>query len=540
MKFKSEQTYQKLRGGYYTPESISAYINQWVITEDTKDILEPSCGDGSFFKSLQDLVDPETFVVNGFELDPREAQKAEGVCQTIGLSHVNILNHDFLDYALTQIIENNKKHDAIVGNPPFIRYQFLEKDFQDKTEQLFKILGQKFTKHTNAWVPFVLSCIELLKPNGRLGMVIPSEIINVMHAESLRNFLISRCQSIELIDPKEIWFEGTLQGAVILFVQKKESEHDECVGIKLIQVDNLEFLDEPFESFRTKFSYTPTSELPNKWTKACLNPQELELLNRISNLSAVKKFSEIAKVEVGIVTGANDFFLVNDDLVKEYDLEDFVYPMFGRSQHCDGILYDQKQHQSNKNDSLPNNFVWIKGSFENLPSRVQDYIKFGESKELHTRYKCRIRSPWYTVPSVFSTKLSMLKRAHEVPRIIFNELDAYTTDTAYRVSTSNIDEKKLAFLFLNPLTAIYCEIEGRSYGGGVLELVPSEIRNIRIPIVDIDFDLHDLDQNFKTLTIIELMKLQGTKIFSKLDISQKDIDLLVNIWIKLKDRRQRN
>ena len=119
MKFKSEQTYQKLRGGYYTPESISAYINQWVITEDTKDILEPSCGDGSFFKSLQDLVDPENFVVNGFELDPLEAKKAESVCQTIGLLNVNILNHDFLDYALAQIIENNKKHDAIVGNPLF-------------------------------------------------------------------------------------------------------------------------------------------------------------------------------------------------------------------------------------------------------------------------------------------------------------------------------------------------------------------------------------------------------------------------------------
>ena len=43
--------------------------------------------------------------------------------------------------------------------------------------------------HTNLWVPFVIASIDLLKPGGSLGMVIPNEILNLPHAKSLRSFV---------------------------------------------------------------------------------------------------------------------------------------------------------------------------------------------------------------------------------------------------------------------------------------------------------------------------------------------------------------
>ncbi len=54
-----------------------------------------------------------------------------------------------------------------------------------------------------------------------MAMVIPSEIINVMHAQSLRSYMGEICSKILIIDPKEIWFENTLQGAVIIMAEKK-------------------------------------------------------------------------------------------------------------------------------------------------------------------------------------------------------------------------------------------------------------------------------------------------------------------------------
>jgi hypothetical protein len=46
-------------------------------------------------------------------------------------------------------------------------------------------------------------------------MVVPSEIVHVMHAQSLRTYLGEQCRRIVIVDPQEIWFEGTLQGAVL-------------------------------------------------------------------------------------------------------------------------------------------------------------------------------------------------------------------------------------------------------------------------------------------------------------------------------------
>jgi adenine-specific DNA methylase len=50
MKFKADQTAQKLRGGYYTPQNIADFTTKWVLNNKPKSILEPSCGDGVFFR----------------------------------------------------------------------------------------------------------------------------------------------------------------------------------------------------------------------------------------------------------------------------------------------------------------------------------------------------------------------------------------------------------------------------------------------------------------------------------------------------------
>jgi hypothetical protein len=80
---------------------------------------------------------------------------------------------------------------------------------------------------------------------------------------------------------------------------------------------------------------------------------------------------------------------------------------------------------------------------------------------------------------------------------------------------------------------------GRSYGGGVLELEPSEAEQLPIPMrgaESIDFELiHNLllkDQAEQALTITDKVLLRDG-----LGLSQKDASLLRGIWCKLRDRR---
>ena len=166
----------------------------------------------------------------------------------------------------------------------------------------------------------------------------------------------------------------------------------------------------------------------------------------------------------------------------------------------------------------------------------------GERMKLPERYKCRIRKPWYRVPSVYSTQIGLLKRCHDFPRLILNSLDAFTTDTAYRVKLSDQSSAAGDFVysFVNSLTALTAELEGRHYGGGVLELVPSEIEKLYVPLVRVTKnELKELDLTVRAGGSDGIPQHQDKLIREKLGLAESEMDILHDAWRKLRNRRQR-
>jgi hypothetical protein len=242
-----------------------------------------------------------------------------------------------------------------------------------------------------------------------------------------------------------------------------------------------------------------------------------------------------------MVTGANEYFLVPDSTVDEYDLHQIATPMVGRSQHLPGIRYTKKRHSSNRKTGLPVNFIdFANTSRGKMTAGMRRYVLHGEALGLHKRYKTRIRSPWYIVPSKWVPQLFLLKRSHYVPKLVLNDANALNTDTAYRVSTK-VSATDFAFSFYNSLTAISAELEGRSYGGGVLELVPSEIRRLLVPLVKVSKE--DLEQLDSKLTNQEpnskVLEDQDRIILSAIGLTNPEIRTIQKARLKLQSRRLR-
>ena len=540
MNFMINETAQKLRGGYYTPVDLAAFIARWVKEKSPKTILEPSCGDGAFFQAFKKVRGFSKAQITGFELDKVEAAKAKACAKESGLTNTTIRNQDFLQWALEQMEDGQPRFDAVVGNPPFVRYQYLPAPFQVTAEKVFKELKLPFTKHTNAWVSFILASMAVLRPGGRLAMVVPSEIIHVTHAQSLRSYLGRECRRLVIIDPEELWFDGTLQGAVILLAEKRRSKADKAEGLGMYPVKGREFLSlTPSDVFEAPQAINGKT-VQGKWTRALLDLETRSLFDELADHDEVFRFDEIAKVDVGIVTGANKFFLVDDDVVRRFKLKKWAHPMFGRSDHCPGVIYDEAQHEANAANGKPTNFLWFLEHGQKVDAAAKAYIQRGEDEQLHTRYKCRVRSPWYTVPSVYATEIGMLKRAHDTPRLIINRIGAYTTDTAYRIRTRDVVAEKLVSNFINPLTALSAELEGRHYGGGVLELVPSEIERLTIPLSGkANVDLVDLDKAIRSLPTHQVLARQGKVVLGALGLSKRKQECVLEGWRKLRDRRHR-
>ncbi len=539
MNFKVNESEKKLRGSYYTPEWIANFVCRWIKQYNVHSVLEPSCGDGVFFEEIVKVSPHDLPSMVGFDTDTIAVK----LCQqkeVLQDAEIAIFNQDFLSWAIENIQSGSlQKYDAVVGNPPFVRYQYLEKEEQNRAQLLFDLLGMHFTKHTNLWIPFVLCSIEFLRPGGVIGMVIPSEILHVLYAQGLRDFLLKTCSNILLIDPEDLWFDDTLQGAMLLLAQKKHIS-SERAQVAILRTKGQDFANsDPCKIFHDA-EYIPGHLLAKKWTYALLTREERSALERVQGSKTFSTFEKYANVDVGIVTGANKFFLVPDSTVEKYSLAEKAHPMFGRSEHCPGIVYDEFQHNQNREKGYPTNFLYFDS--EQDGTKYADYLSVGISEEIPSRFKCRTRKPWYKVPSVFSTPVNMLKRSNGMPRLILNRLKAFTTDTAYRITPKDgIDAATLVTCFLNSVTALSAELEGRFYGGGVLELVPSEIERLLVPYIDgAGSAIDDLNMQVRELSVSALLTIQDEHLFSNVDdIDFADIVVLHKAFLRLQFRRQR-
>lgn len=540
MNFIEFESEEKLRGGFYTPRDIARFLAEWVSVARPQRVLEPSCGDGAFLEALTRVDISRVKEVFACELNAEEADKAKRRARFKKDVRLEVHVGDFLRWFL---FEGGQREpfDAAVGNPPFIRYQYLPDEQQVLAEKVFRRFGLPFTKHTNAWVPIVIAAVASLRPGGRLGMVVPSEIFHIPHSQSLRRLLAEQCSRILIIDPEAIWFNGTLQGTVLLLAEKKFENEEKGKGVAVVQSGQRSILKENPEELFQKASYTNGVTIEGKWMPVFLSPRERKLVKELRESPGVERFGTIASVDVGIVTGANKFFLVPDSVVREFELHRWAHPMFGRSDHVQGLIYSLKDHENNRGAGLPANFLWFQEEDEKiLPGNVRRYLDQGLNEKLHTRFKCRVRTPWYKVPSVSTAPIAMLKRAHHFPRLVLNRAEAYTTDTAYRIRTLKGPAEALVFSFVNSLTCLSAEMEGRHYGGGVLELVPSEIEKLLVPVIDATrSDLADADRRFRSCEEADFLREQDAIILTRLGVGKAEREVLYEAWLKLRDRRHR-
>ena len=94
--------------------------------------------------------------------------------------------------------------------------------------------------------------------------------------------------------------------------------------------------------------------------------------------------------------------------------------------------------------------------------------------------------------------------------------------------------------FINSLTALSSELEGRHYGGGVLELVPSEIEKLYVPIPSqTRTAMKTLDNIIRNTSSSDVLAYQDSRVLRDLGLTTDEIACLHAAWDKLRNRRQR-
>jgi len=542
---KPVATYQKIRGGYYTPKPIADFLARWAIQTPTTKVLEPSCGDGILLESaIETLIslDAEKIdiknLVQGIELDPQEAQKASErihALDDLQLAHIDI--GDFFTYCQTYLFED-RLFDAIIGNPPFIRYQNFPENQRAMAFYLMQRAGLHPNRLTNSWVPFLVAATLLLKKTGRLAMVIPAELLQVNYAAELRYFLSNYYSYLTLITFKKLVFNGIQQEVVLLLGEKNGSDH---TGMRTIELDGIDDL--------TSYEYATflgerlkeMDHSTEKWTMYFLDEEELQLIRMLKVHPKLTIASNVIDVDVGIVTGLNEFFVLTEQQVEKYSLKPYTQRIVGRSAHLPGILFSESDWLDNVEKQSPA-FLFNPPDepLYRLPIELKEYVTSGEEKGLNKGYKCRIRNRWYVVPSVWIPTAFMLRQVHHYPKIVLNDAAATCTDTIHRVRLRNGTPARIvATAFLNSLTFAFSEVIGRSYGGGVLELEPNEAEKLPLPLMGADrLDLNELDRHLREGNISTVLDITDEVLLRQgVGLSIEETRMIRGIWQKLRDRR---
>ncbi len=378
----------------------------------------------------------------------------------------------------------------------------------------------------------------LLKGKGKIGFVLPAEILQVSYAKTLRNFLSHYYNKINIVSFKKLVFPDIQQEVVLLLCEKNNTNEHYIEHIEVKDDNALRALD----ILSLKKSEKRIDFKSNKWTFYFLEQKEIDFLEEITMNGTIPKLGDFADVEVGITTGSNEFFTVPLAVVEAFELQPFAKPLVGRSVQVDTPIFTYTNWLQNRNSKARAHLL-IFPTMDKLKKYKEalKYLAIGERKGIKKGYKCGIRDEWQIVPSVWISDALFIRRNNLFPKLIINEARAYTTDTMHRVRIKeNINIRAFVASYYNSLSFAFSEICGRSYGGGVLELMPSEVEKILLPYKNDNADfIGDIDEMMRGKNDVNKLLAYTNNLILKdgYGLSENEIKLADNIWKKLSKRR---
>jgi len=480
---------RKARGAFFTPPELSDFICRWAIRTPADRVLEPSCGEAAFLVSaamrLDALAAPqEAGQLAGVELHEASAASARTVVAAAGRSaHVTV--GDFFE------VPSERRFDAVVGNPPYVRYQGFSGEARTVSRRAALRGGVGLTALASSWAASTVHAAEFLRPGGRLGLVLPAELLTVNYAADVRRYLMQRFGRVRLVMFTDRVFPGVLEEVVVLLADDALADGgtDHC---ELHQLESAADLDSVLIDDRTgtntRHRWWPT-DTSAKWTPALLSTTALGVYAPLVAGEAFTGLQSWGETTLGAVTGRNAYFALSPAHARELRLreDETVALSPPGSRHLRGLAFTASERDALA-DAGARTLLFRPGlDRRGMSAGARRYLAEGEAAGVHEAYKCRVRSPWRQVPSNAAPDLFLTYMNADTPRLSTNRAGVLHLNSVHgvylREEHRRAGRELLPLASLNTLTLLGAELVGRAYGGGMLKLEPREADQLPVPTV---------------------------------------------------------
>lgn len=396
----------------------------------------------------------------------------------VGLPSNHVHLGDFLEFSST------RRFSAVIGNPPYVSLRHTDR--ATRNTYFAQGVSAGFNgKKGSLWAYFVVKAHSCLAKGGRLAFVLPEAILYTDYGRSLLDWATPRFSRCSLISIRERCFvsEGTNERVVIvLFDGCGETPSDGVAINEFVTVHEaisfLAAMDSQVSPVGERINGHVIPQAISSWahdTYAGLESNE-----------GVTTLGDLAKINIGVVTGDNSFFvLTEEERVAKRLRNSSLLPCLTKFSDCGNSFRFSRDGWRASLDHGKRGWLFFPPVGTSDKASLFHIDAFPENL-IDTNKTFAKRSPWFR-PIVPPTPDAFLRyMGADGPKLALNEARGTSTNTIHHILFKNIlpryRKRAIALAVQSTITQVSAELVGRTYGSGVLKLEPSDCKKLLVPV----------------------------------------------------------
>ena len=422
------------------------------------------------------------------------------------------------DIAFVEIFRGEKEgFDIVIGNPPYVRQESIadpnlprervttenKKEYKAKLARSVYQAFPRFFRYnpsgtvyhkldakSDLYIYFYFHGLSLLNPKGVFCFITSNSWLDVGYGKDLQEFILKHCHIKQIIDnevrrsfasadvntviclfsapdEKRQWglnqkarfvmfqtaFEGVLDAVIFEEVEEANERHP-TPEHRIFPISQGDLLEAGSDDTSPQAKY-----IGDKWSKYLRAPDIYWTIIEKGQDKLVR-LGDVAEVRRGFTTGANEFFYLDPERVREWGIEEeFLKPVIKSPRECRSILIDPSQLKFKL-------FMCGANKADLAGTAALEYIEWGESEGFDQRPSCRGRARWWDVGVRTSSQLFWPYIMRERAFLRLWRQVEYMLTVIYSTSMQ-MTIRIYCVPFVNTtLTILLNELSCRTYGGG--------------------------------------------------------------------------